>query len=266
MQLPSVDRNANWRSGAMDARPVASNRLQSVRPVATEIPEPASTSVREVPALPVKQLEDARNRGASLTDRAAATVSAAAATSVNKVAVPSTMDVARSLQSVTPSASNATPEASSARSSEGIDAYQRVGQEGGNQGAANRTGQPDSLQASDSVPKSDDQNKASGAAALSSANAAAAEKAAAQKEKPPEPKEPPLSKLLTEFVQSLWSASRAAVDAVTPTPEERMLAAMNPEPKNSAAGDGASSSSTSAQKNDPELSNKVTQASGSSAA
>lgn len=62
MQLPSFDRYASARSSAADHRAVAANRLQSVRSQTSDNTQKLTASVRELPALPAKEIEALSNR------------------------------------------------------------------------------------------------------------------------------------------------------------------------------------------------------------
>lgn len=180
MQLPSVDRSANWRGSGADTRPSAVNRLQSlVSPQDQSQVQSASSSVRNLPPLPPKEVEQAQVNvlAPGRADREAVAGGESAPSFSEAETVTSTVDLARVLQSGAGAEGAVRPE-------QGIEAYVNVGLDGQTEAAR----QADELRAE-------------------------AEKAEqAQNESPPPAKEPPMSKMLMDFVQSLWSASRSAVD------------------------------------------------------
>lgn len=180
MQLPSVDRSANWRGSGADARSSTVSRLQSlVSPQDQTQVQSASTSVRDLPPLPPKEVEQAQVNvlAPGRADRESSAVAESALARAEADTVTSTVDLARVLQSGASSESAVRPE-------QGIEAYVNVGLDGQTEAAR----QADELRA----------------------EAEKAEKT--QNDLPPAPKEPPMSKMLMDFVQSLWSASRSAVD------------------------------------------------------
>lgn len=180
MQLPSVDRSANWRGSGAETRSSTVSRLQSlVSPQDQTQVQSASTSVRDLPPLPPKEVEQAQVNvlAPGRADRESSAVAESAQNRSETDTVTSTVDLARVLQTGANAESSVRPE-------QGIEAYVNVGLDGQTEAAR----QADELRAE-------------------------AEKAEqVQNETPPPPKEPPMSKMLMDFVQSLWSASRSAVD------------------------------------------------------
>lgn len=125
MQLPSIDRYASARShsASADNRPAASNRLQSVRSQTSDNAQPLTASIRELPALPAKEVESLANRKLDRTD----TPTATAARQDAGVQSLTTLALARSSQN--------SPAARTARANQAVEAYRRQNGDGENDAA-----------------------------------------------------------------------------------------------------------------------------------
>lgn len=206
MKVTSVERVGSWRPSYADARPIAVSRLQSIAPV--ESADAASgqtiTSERELPTLPVGQTDRAMARPVRPGDKPVpGSVNAGTATESNPVAtVLAFKAVAEQAAATAPPTPVATPLPATEAAEPDTPARNARAAAPANQ----RPSLAELQRAADNPG-----NLTSLELATQASNQRLAEEARKAAAAPPAE---PISKMLMDHVQSMWAASRKAVDAV----------------------------------------------------
>lgn len=211
MKVTSVERVGSWRPSYADARPVAVSRLQSIAPVesADGATSQAITSERELPPLPVKQMDRAMARPVLPSDKPQTTNAAADATGVDNNPVTTVL----AFKAVVDQSATGTGVAEASRGGSTNTAVADAPESDAGTSRSTRSDQAPQRPTLAELQRAVENpgNLTALELATQASNQRAAEEARKAAAAPPAE---PISKLLMDHVQSMWAASRKAVDAV----------------------------------------------------